>query len=118
MASEMTPRQRMLGVMQGTEHDRVPFVQYANIGDSDEQVRGERGADHVGLLKYCGVASRKTPNCRVDSERLVIDGKDAVRNTLHTPAGSLTEVLHLEPTLGCCSPRLRGNVDTKGPPPC
>jgi hypothetical protein len=34
----MTMRERMLAVLQGREHDRVPFVQYEDLAAPDEEV--------------------------------------------------------------------------------
>ena len=35
--AQMTMRQRMLALVQGAEHDRVPFVQYGGLGAPNDE---------------------------------------------------------------------------------
>jgi hypothetical protein len=89
--SKMTMRERMLAVVQGSEHDRVPFVQYSGIAAPNEEVWSVIGRENMGLLVWCGLHRFEHPNCRFESEEVEIDGRKGTRRTLHTPEGSLTE---------------------------
>lgn len=87
----MTMRERMLALVQGRDHDRVPFVQYTNCGGPDEEVWSAIGRENIGLLRWSPTFRYERPNCRVESEEIEINGRRGVRHTLHTPKGSLTE---------------------------
>ncbi|MEW6355700.1 MAG: uroporphyrinogen decarboxylase family protein [Planctomycetota bacterium] len=87
----MTMRERMLAVVQGREHDRVPFVQYSGIAAPNEEVWAVIGRENMGLLQWCGVHGFAHPNCRWEQKDIVSDGKQGKIRTLHTPEGSLTE---------------------------
>jgi hypothetical protein len=89
--SEMTMRERMLALVNGDAHDRVPFVQYSGIGASDQEVWSVIGRENMGILVWCGVHSFEHPNCRFESEEFEIDGRRGTRRKLHTPDGTLTE---------------------------
>jgi hypothetical protein len=89
--SEMTMRERMLALVNGDAHDRVPFVQYSGIGASDQEVWSVIGRENMGVLVWCGVHSFEHPNCRFESEEFEIDGRRGTRRKLHTPDGTLTE---------------------------
>jgi len=86
-----TMRERMLAVVEGREHDRVPFVQYSGLAAPNEEVWAIVGRGNMGLLQWCGVHGFEHPNCRWEQEDVVIDGKQGKRRTLHTPEGSLIE---------------------------
>ncbi len=96
----MTMRERMLAVVQGRPFDRVPFVQYNHCGGPDDQVQALLGRDRIGLLAWVGAAVTETPNCRVDTAHFEADGRRGYHQTLHTPAGSLTQTKLVEPALG------------------
>ncbi|MBC8427703.1 hypothetical protein H8D98_00425 [bacterium] len=89
--SKITMRERMLAVVQGREHDRVPFVQYSGIAAPNDEVWSVIGRENMGLLVWCGLHRSEHPNCRFESEEFEIDGRKGIRRTLHTPEGSLTE---------------------------
>ena len=89
--SEMTMRERMLALVNGDAHDRVPFVQYSGIGASDQEVWSVIGRENMGILVWCGVHSFEHPNCRFESEEFEINGRRGTRRKLHTPEGTLTE---------------------------
>lgn len=90
--SEMTMRERMLAVVQGHEHDRVPFVQYSGIaGVSNEETWSVIGRENMGLLEWCGFHYFEHPNCHIEHEEFNIDGRKGTRSTLHTPEGILTD---------------------------
>ena len=89
---QMTMRERMLAVVQGRAHDRVPFVQYSGIaGTSNEEVWSIIGRENMGLLAWCGVHRFEHPNCSFEQEEFTEDGRKGFQRTLRTPEGSLTE---------------------------
>lgn len=96
----MTMRERMLAVVQGRMPDRVPFVQYNGLAAPNEEIWSVIGRENMGLLRWSAVHKTETPNCRVDSEPIEVNGVRGVRNTLHTPKGSLWEEKLIEPTFG------------------
>ena len=90
--SEMTMRERMLALVEGREHDRVPFVEYSGIaGASNEEVWSVIGRDNMGLLAWCGLHRFEHPNCHFEQEELEINGRRGTRRILHTPEGKLTD---------------------------
>jgi len=90
--SEMTMRERMLALVNGHEHDHVPFVEYTGIsGVSNEEVWSVIGRNNIGLLSWCGLHSFEHPNCRFEYEEFEVDGRKGSRRKLHTPEGTLTE---------------------------
>jgi hypothetical protein len=96
----MTMRERMLAVLQGREHDRVPFVQYEDLAAPDEEVWSVIGRDNMGVARWSAVHRIETPHCRIESQEIEWHGFRGVRRTLHTPEGQLTEVRLREPTTG------------------
>jgi len=99
----MTMRERMLGVVQGRAHDRVPFVQYSGLAAPDKEVWSMIGRDNMGLLAWTGIHRVETPNCRVVREDFARNGRQGFRRTLHTPEGTLFEERLIEPTYGTSS---------------
>jgi len=89
--AEMTMRRRMLAVLTGQPHDRVPFVQYRGMAPTAEAWELV-GRENLGLLGWSGVYSCQTPNCHSETEQFELDGNTARRTTLHTPEGELQEV--------------------------
>lgn len=87
----MTMRERMLAVLRGRPHDRVPFVQYRGTGGPDEEVWALLGRGRIGLLQWCSVHRVETPHCRFETEDSERDGQRWRRTTLHTPVGDLFE---------------------------
>lgn len=87
---QMTMRERILAVVQGKEHDRVPLVMYDGILPTD-QVQQFLGRERIGLLRWCRVHRVEHPNCSFETEEYTIDGARWQRTTLHTPAGSIYE---------------------------
>lgn len=96
----MTMRQRMLAVLRGEPHDRIPFVQYSGLAAPDDEVWALLGRDRCGLLQWVAAAVVDTPHCRFETEAFQRDGVTGYRRTMHTPAGSLTEEKLREPTFG------------------
>jgi hypothetical protein len=101
----MTMRERMLAVIQGRPHDRVPFVQYHNIAAPDDVIWEAVGRDNMGILMWRGLHAVDTPNCRIERQDAPIDGKKGFRQTLITPEGALEEERYIEPTFGTTAVR-------------
>ena len=101
----MTMRERMLAVIEGREHDRVPFVQYSGIAAPNEEVWDVVGRDRVGILQWTAVHRVEHPHCRFEHEDFERDGQRWRRTTLHTPEGSLTEERAFEEAYGSSSIR-------------
>jgi len=94
----MTMRERMLAVVEGREHDRVPFVLYDGIGPSMEEAWSVFGRDNVGMLRWGSPYRAEYPNCRFESEEVERDGLRGLRTTMFTPAGQLTSEMLYQPT--------------------
>jgi len=89
---EMTMRERMLALVEGREHDHVPFVEYSGIsGSPNDEVWSVLGRNNMGLLIWCGLHGSHAPNCRFESEEINIEGRKGTRTILHTPEGKLTD---------------------------
>lgn len=93
----MTMRERMLALVQGRPHDRVPFVQYTGIAAPNEDIWSVIGRENMGLLSWLDIHSFETPNCQFVTEGIERDGREGFRTTLHTPEGSLFEERFFEP---------------------
>jgi len=94
----MTNRERILAVIEGTDLDRVPFVQYSGIAAPNDEVWAHLDRDSMGVLQWSSLHALHSPNCRTESEQIEIGGRRGLRNTLVTPAGTLTEERLYEPT--------------------
>ncbi len=99
----MTMRQRILAVIQGHPHDRVPFVQYDNIAARNEDIWSLIGRGKMGLLRWSGVHRIEHPNCRIETEGIWRGSIRGQRAIMHTPAGQLVEERFFEPTYGAGS---------------
>jgi len=98
-------RERMLAVVEGREHDRVPFVQYSGIAAPNEEVWAALGRDRMGLLQWTSVHRVETPSCSTEGESFEVKGQRRRRTTLHTPAGDLVEERAFEEGYGSSSIR-------------
>ncbi len=96
----MTMRERMLAVIQGREHDRVPFVQYDGLAGPTEEIWSVIGRENMGIIRWTSVHRQEHPNCRFESEPVEKNGRKGERTTLHTPLGSLVEEKLFEPAFG------------------
>jgi len=96
----MTMRERMLAVVNGDPHDRVPFVQYSNNGAPDREAWDLLGRDSMGISVWQYVHRWEFPNCHFETEETTFDGRRGLRRTLRTPGGSLTEERLIQPTYG------------------
>ena len=93
---KMTIRERMLAVVQGKEHDQVPFVMY-EIMFPPEQAINLVGHGNIGLLRFCSVFRVDHPHCAFDT-RIYYEGEQRMqRKVLHTPKGDLVEIREFEP---------------------
>jgi len=101
---QLTPRERMLALVQERELDRVPFVVYNGVLPTDEVI-AHLGAERVGRLIWCRVHRVEHPHCHFDFEEYFVGESKWRRNTLHTPGGVLTEERAYEPTYGTSSIR-------------
>lgn len=88
---EMTMRERMLALVEGREHDHVPFVQYTGIaGTTNDEVWSVIGRTNMGLLQWCGVHRFDAQNCRFETEDIAIGERVGTKTVLHTPEGTLS----------------------------
>jgi hypothetical protein len=95
----MTMRERMLAVVQGRPHDRVPFVMYQGM-EPTEEVYALVGRGSIGLLPWIGVHRTEAPNCRFETEKIARRGLRGIRTTLHTPEGRRTQERFYTPAFG------------------
>ena len=66
----MTMRERMLAVMQGREHDRVPFIQYDDAVAPNVDIWPVIGRENMGLWRWSRVHRIAHPNCSFESRRI------------------------------------------------
>jgi hypothetical protein len=108
MSASMCMRDRMLAVIQGQEHDRVPFAQYNIRTDRDpavviglaapnEEIWSVVGRGNMGILRWGRVGAIEHPHCTFQSTEISSDGLNGKRTVLHTPAGDLVEERFFEP---------------------
>lgn len=98
-------RERLLAVLQDRPHDRVPFVQYEDLAAPTREIWSVVGRENLGVLRWSAVHRVEHPHCRFESQQIERDGLRGVRNTLHTPAGDLSEEKVYQPTLGTAATR-------------
>ena len=101
----MTMRELMLAVIDGREHDRVPFVQYDGIAAPNEEVWSVIGRENMGVLRWSGVHGMEAPNCRFVTEEMECKGRRGFRTVMHTPAGELSTERVYEPTFNTSAAR-------------
>jgi len=89
--NEMTMRERMLAVIEGRDHDRVPLVQYWDCVAPNEDVWALVGRENMGVLHGVMLFRLESPNCKLDTEEIEVDGKTVYRTTLRTPQGTLCQ---------------------------
>jgi hypothetical protein len=100
----MTMRERMLAVIRGEEHDRVPFAMYEIMLPPQEAI-DLLGQGNIGLIRFCSIFRAETPNCRRESEIFIERGAKWERTILHTPRGDLTELRVYEPAFDSSTAR-------------
>ena len=100
----MNMRERMLAMVQGRDHDRVPFVVYDGMFPMDE-LRALVGSDQVGVLRWSCIHKVTHSRCaRRSWDRVTEDGR-VRRTALYTPKGTLFEERAYEPAYGSSSVR-------------
>lgn len=97
-------RERMLAVVQGREHDRVPFAMY-EIMLPPQDAFDLVGHGNIGIIRFCSIFRTEHPYCRFDSEYFFEGEAKWQRTVLHTPKGNLTELRVFEPTLDSSTAR-------------
>ena len=90
-------RERMLAVIQGREHDRIPFAMY-EIMFPPQQAFDLLGEGQIGIIRFCPIYRVEHPNCQFISELYKEDDTKFQRTVLKTPKGNLEEVRIFEPT--------------------
>lgn len=95
----MTNRDRILAILHGEPHDRVPFVQYDNLLPN-QGVWDLIGRENVGRLRWCNPYRVEHPNCTWTETPVEKNGRPGAVITLGTPKGSLTAECFTEPTYG------------------
>jgi hypothetical protein len=100
MPKAMTTKERMLAVVRGEGHDRVPFVQYSDIGGPNAEVWAVIGRENMGILRWQELFRYERPNCRWESDEFLEGERRGFRTTIHTPVGSLTQTVVRQPNLG------------------
>ncbi len=100
----MNVRERMLAMVQGREHDRVPFVVYDGMFPKDE-LCALLGPDQVGFLRWSRIHKVTHSRCAMRSwDRVTADGRTR-RTAMYTPKGTLFEERAYEPAYGSSSVR-------------
>jgi len=90
-------RERMLALLQGRQHDRVPFVIYDKVLPVNE-VHAWLGRGRIGVYCWSAIHRVEHPHCEFETEEYCIGDTRWERTTLHTPAGSLWQERAFEPT--------------------
>ncbi len=85
----MTPKERMVGLIQGEEIDRVPFVQYHNMNAQNEEIWEQMGWNKMGVLEWVQAYRIETPNCKVVHEKKQHGKFKGWRETFITQKGNL-----------------------------
>jgi Uroporphyrinogen decarboxylase (URO-D) len=104
----MTMRERMLAVLHGKDHERVPFAQYNIRSDPDpsvilglaapnEDIWTLVGRHNMGIIRWGRVHRAAYPGCSTRSEPVSADGLAGKRTVITTPLGRLTEERFYEP---------------------
>ena len=104
-AGGLTMRERLLAVLQGQPHDRVPFVQYEDLAAPTREIWSLVGREHLGVLRWSAVHRVEHPHCRFRSQKIERDGLRGVRNILRTPVGEISEEKLYQPALGAAATR-------------
>lgn len=118
MKHNVRMRDRMLAVIQGREHDRVPFAQYnirsekdpaviLGLAASNEEIWSVIGRENMGILRWGRVHRLEHPNCHFHREDIFEGGLQGRRTILHTPIGELCEERFYDPTFG--SPSIKSH---------
>lgn len=93
----MTMRERMLAVINGESHNRIPFVQYDGLAGNNDEIWSILGRDNMGLLRWSRIYRFEHPHCYFEVKRIKREDFSGFLTTLHTPKGDLTEESYKEP---------------------
>lgn len=93
----MTMRERLLAILRGEPHDRVPFIQYDGLLPTRE-VWELLGRERVGLLRWSNCWRVEHPHCKYEETAFEQDGRRVIRAVLATPRGTLEARSVEEPT--------------------
>ncbi len=93
----MTNRERMIALLRGEPHDRVPFAQY-DMALPTPELWNLVGRENVGLIRWTQLWRCEHSTCRIDAEPIEENGLRGDRRTLRTPKGTLTSIRHFDPT--------------------
>jgi len=95
----MTIRERIRSAFRGEMPDRVPFMVYVGdipVGETERKLRNAG----MGMFRRVSVYTSYTQNIKTCREEFLEDGRKAVRNTIHTPVGSIEQVLRTGGSFG------------------
>lgn len=92
----MTIRERMLAVVQGKEHDLIPFAMYEVIFPPKLAIE-YLGRGRIGIVRYRAIFRVEHPNCFFTKEIYKEGDTKYKRTFLHTPKGKLEEIRVFEP---------------------
>jgi len=95
----MNKKERMLAILNGDKPDKIPFVMYDD-GPHGEPVQAAYdlvGRENVGLLTFSDITRYHYKECKLSSEKFVKKGIEGIRNFIHTPKGTLSEDVLIEP---------------------
>jgi hypothetical protein len=96
---KMTMRERMLAVLQGKEHDKMPFTQYDNLIIPNELMWSTFGRENAGVLQRTKVTKLVNTKCSITSYDITEKGYKGKISTMHTPKGELHEKIIFDPYL-------------------
>jgi len=93
-------KNRMLALIKGEKFDRIPFVQYDNMGicaAEAQEIWPVVGRENLGLLRWSYLHRLEHPNCKYEIKDIVRDGIKGQIIHLHTPKGILEAEKFFEP---------------------
>lgn len=95
----LTNRERMLRVLRGGDLDRVPFVHQNCLAAPNEDIWKLFGRDKIAMSKWTSVHRCINENCKRLQEKLIVNGKEIVRETIITPKGYIKHFVEDEKDL-------------------
>jgi len=96
MTKKMCMRDRMLAVIQGKEHDQIPFAMY-EIMFPPQEAFDLLGRGNIGIIRFSPIVRFEHPNCRFVSDLYYEGGHKMQKTILATPKGNLEEIRIFEP---------------------
>ncbi|MGD2174577.1 MAG: hypothetical protein PVJ27_04170 [Candidatus Brocadiaceae bacterium] len=92
MADRMTPRERVLAVLNGEQPDEVPFTVYECMIPQCAVERDLRNAGLCIVNRHHEGYTSQTPNCTRETRRYSEEGRPRVRTVVRTPVGEVSTV--------------------------